>query len=965
MLSSLPTEAANKFSLARQSAQWSTVGLSSFFLASAALAGPTPTWVTPSDARAAYTQKPSWGNVVTRASDRDARRLYPVQQPTATNLTKRQLGGSTAPASRVSVSKAVATRRPQAASAVIATSGIGERRIARPVLLAQAAQPSTRVPVAPSPPVPPQAISPEASRPVETPRARPATVPAPTTRLNPTGRNITIIVPITDGTRALGETSIVLGADDSLRVGAEPLLAAIAELLDPRALERLRGQVAGRRDLSADEWAALNYPVVYNPARIELSITIPGSDRIARRLDVADLDRDEVGKFEMPARLSGFLNVRGAIDYVHTGLDEGMGDPSFVVDGAFRVGRFVVESEGNLGRRRSGDIAFQREGSRIVFDDPARTMRWSGGDVIGQGAGLSSPGSLLGVSVYRNYSDLAPQRFVRPRGEREFVLNKAATVETFVNNRSVRRVRLEPGTYTLRDFPFTDGSNDVRIVIEDDTGVREALNFSLFFDRSLLGQGLTEFGLTGGLKSLLEESGPSYQSDEWVVSGFIRRGISSGLTGGLNFQLEEAGQIAGAEATWGSKLGTIGFDGAISNSDSQGTGYAINATLNRLLAGLDGRNNSLNVSVESRSENFAIPGSSGSSNPFWLQVGVGYSMAFGEFSFAGIDLRHSIGRGENSDRSALRATYGRRIGQALNLSADAIWEDTGSNDNFGFRLTLTYRLGQNSSVRSEYDTASERARLSYQRQSGQGVGAFSLSGDVDFSPLNVGGNLAAGYVANRADLGYAFTTTFDREQSEITNQRSSFRAATSIGFADGAWAIGRPINDSFAIITPHRSLKNAQVLVERNDRGYISSTGSLGGALFPDLSAYSDRSVSVDVPSAPSGYDIGAGSFRLRPGYRTAYRFEVGSDYSVTLIGRLKDRDGQPISLLAGTAVEVAKPERAAITVFTNREGRFALSGARPGEWRITMPTTPPSVYVITVPSTTDNIARLGDLEAK
>ena len=119
------------------------------------------------------------------------------------------------------------------------------------------------------------------------------------------------------------------------------------------------------------------------------------------------------------------------------------------------------------------------------------------------------------------------------------------------------------------------------------------------------------------------------------------------------------------------------------------------------------------------------------------------------------------------------------------------------------------------------------------------------------------------------------------------------------------------------------------------------------------------------LPGAPAGYDIGSGSFRVRPGYRSGYAFEVGSDYSITLIGRLIDRDGAPIALLAGTAVEAAEPDREPITVFTNRDGRFALAGARPGVWRVTMPTVPPSTYEITVQAGADAIIRLGDLEPK
>jgi outer membrane usher protein len=90
----------------------------------------------------------------------------------------------------------------------------------------------------------------------------------------------------------------------------------------------------------------------------------------------------------------------------------------------------------------------------------------------------------------------------------------------------------------------------------------------------------------------------------------------------------------------------------------------------------------------------------------------------------------------------------------------------------------------------------------------------------------------------------------------------------------------------------------------------------------------------------------------------------VGSAYSVTAIGRLIDIDGEPVSLVSGTAVEVAHPERTPITVFTNREGRFGIGGLAPGKWRITMLDDKKSVFEITIPGDADGLVRVDELKA-
>ena len=136
----------------------------------------------------------------------------------------------------------------------------------------------------------------------------------------------------------------------------------------------------------------------------------------------------------------------------------------------------------------------------------------------------------------------------------------------------------------------------------------------------------------------------------------------------------------------------------------------------------------------------------------------------------------------------------------------------------------------------------------------------------------------------------------------------------------------------------------------------------LGSAVYPSLSSYSERTIAVDAPTAPAGADLGQGSFRLFPPYRSGYALTVGSAYMVTAIGRLLNRDGEPVALVTGTAVELANPDNEPIPVFTNRAGRFGAPGLAPGRWRITMLDEQKSSFVIVVPEKAEGVLRLGDL---
>jgi outer membrane usher protein len=784
--------------------------------------------------------------------------------------------------------------------------------------------------------------------------------PAGAQRLNPTARAVNLAVTARLDKAALGEVMIAIDPEDRVSFEAGRLLDLLAPVLEEAALRTLRANVGARASASASDFLAAGVALRYDPQTLELVVEVAPERRLARAIALSRLDDTRLGAFVEPAKASAYLNLRANFDYLHGGTDGGFGPPVLFVDGAARMFGLVAESEA-IWQPGAQGAAFNRLGSRLVYDDQKRLIRWTAGDLQPLSRGFQSAPDIAGLSIFRSYSVLQPQRIARPRGSRSFRLDRPATVQIEANGQLLQRLQLQPGNYDLRDFPFAQGANDIRLSILDDAGRTETIRFNLFLDQSQLARGLSEFGLYAGVLAPPGDSGPAYRDDP-AVSGFYRFGAAEALTLGGNLQADARTQMGGVEAVWATPLGLLSGNLAASRSDGVGAGFAGTFTFQRLIQRSGGLSDSLTLFGEARSANFTALGDGRPSNPFMLEAGGAYSHAFGRRIYAGVDGRYSLARGERRDAFNLRGTLGVRLTRDLSFNGDLSWQGDERGRRVGAFASLTYRIDRKSSVRADYDTRFDRARLSYTTLSGQGVGAYTLAADVERSRFGSGANLAGTYYHNRAELGLSHYGSFAGDFANSVSQRTSLRVGTSLAFADGAFSWGRPINDSFAIVSGHRNLKGEELLIERGPFGYTASTGALGTAIHPSLNAYIERVVGVEAPRAEAGVDLGQGTFRLLPPYRGGYRLQLGSDYNVTAVGRLVGPDGQPVALLTGTASELAHPERPPVAIFTNRDGRFGASGLAPGRWRIVINDDRKSSFLLDIPADAPNIVRAGEL---
>lgn len=780
-------------------------------------------------------------------------------------------------------------------------------------------------------------IPPSAPRVDTAPPVTPAPAPTPGQGLK---RRIELIVPFKERTFYIGDVTIGISPDGTIDLPLARVVALLQPIASKTLLDALAKEAGTRTLLTLDDLNKLGLNAKYDPALLEVSVVLPLGERQRRDLQLYTLDRAALGQFVKPALPSAWLTWRTSLDYVNVGAAKGQEfpSPSFDLSTGMRVGPIALEAGGNAYTDGSLPHQLRRDYSRLVYDQPEDARRWTLGDLNPGVVGFQTSPDMAGLEILQSYNVLQPGRDIRPRGLTSFSLRDPGQVDVLINGQLVRRLNLDVGTYDLRDFPFTAGQNNVQLVVEDPTGRRELYSYQQFYNLDLLAPGLTEFQLSAGIPAPFVDGEPRYDTNHFIFTGFARHGFTDDLTLGVNGQADVHGGMGGLETVWASPVGIIGLQTA-GSSISGKSGWAGLLNYQYQTNPMPGEDRwSVGVNVDARSPWFSALTDKPAYNQIAVDLAAYYSRELSPRTTLNLDIGYLWKRGGATNAGRARAALYQRIGSSSSLGIEVRWDQNliGQRD-VGVYISFDTRFGFDQFARASFDSTDNRARVSYQRTPADPYDDWSVTADVERVPGDAAFNGNVYRQWNRLETSLNHSATFDENGDKLTSERTSLRLAGSIAYADGAVALGRPIYDSFAIVEPHDSLEGHTVRVDPRGDGERASTDVLGAALVPDLAAYARRTLIVDVDKLPTGYNLDSGSYDVYPPYHGGYKLVVGSDYAYSVIGRLVDRDGEPVTLLAGKAYEGGDPKAHSVELFTDRKGRFAATGLKPGKWRIVL----------------------------
>jgi outer membrane usher protein len=798
--------------------------------------------------------------------------------------------------------------------------------------------------------------------------------------INPTGRILEMVVPLQYRKFYLGDLAIRITPEQAVLAPMAELLRLVSPLLRPEVTQRLK-QIGGGTGENYIDIARLKqdgFAFSFDPAAVQVVFEPTVAQKVEGNISVHTREQqvDSPNRVD-PAGFAAFLNLRSGADYVgYSGSgDAGLKVPRLDLEGAVRWKDLVLEAEGTYEPDDAfffgqGGAGFKRRGTRLIRDFEDEAIRATAGDIYTLGTSFQTTPDILGVSLERSVSTLQPGRNTRSTSRRTFRLERPSNVDVVVNGLSVRKLRLDPGDYNLSDLPVSAGSNDLVLLIEDDVGHTEKLEFSLFSDSTLLPIGLSEWTFAAGVLTDFEGGEPAYETERPFISGFYRRGLSESLTGEAHMQGDGETVMSGAGVLLGGSAGLFALEAAASMQQDSGWGAAFNGDYSLSnIEDFSGRRHRFRLSAKLRTPDFTLPDTNGAAYTDWLALSASYGTQLPLNVAASLSAGYGFGDFYGEDSYGADLSFSRPFGRALSMGVAAGYHvHEGEADDLSVSLRVQYRPDEHSDISVMQDTRDQRSTLSASREYGQGIGAWQTSVDItheqrdgDFSGDGSGEdmslNAAAHYTGNRANVSVSQDSRFLGLEGDVRDQRTSLRLETAIAVADGHVAVGRPVSNGFAIVSPHGGLDDNRISVGKGTSGYQAQTDFLGPALLPSVSSYTLNRVEYDVADLPPGYDLGDGVFDLQPRLKSGYALKVGSDYTVTALGTLQDREGAPLALVTGTAIEKGRAAKK-VEIFTNRDGRFSAQGLAPGEWDIEMATEPGTRYLLRVPEQTVGMYR-------
>jgi len=780
-------------------------------------------------------------------------------------------------------------------------------------------------------------------------------------KINPSKRVIELSVEAQLNKNAIGRLTLSVDPNDNLSLKWSEIEPSFSTLLFAKNFDVLKSKVSNDM-ITQTDLEEFGCSVLFDLSDFSLVLSVPLALTKPQKLSL--LSGTKRLQPTDPAKVSGFINAYSSYLHQH---DEGDNkkDSSLAVRSEMVLGwnGWVLENEAEyLSDVTSSVPNVKRLGTRIIHDLPLQGMRLSIGDNYSSGTYFQSTSRILGLSIAHDLS-LVSDRPIRPSASRSFTLESPSSVEVLVGDRAVQRLNLAAGMYSLDDIPLYEGNNNIALRITDVAGVVRYINFDVTTGLDLFAQGQLEYALHLGVPSQIDGE-LEYTFDEPLLSAYIDYGLTPSWTMGATMQADSFSQQIGFKNIYAARIGQLAFENALSFSEK--IGYAYRFVYSNYNDN-SGRSADFTVGYEYTSQDFTSLGYRPEAQPsFRFQehfIQANYSFFTSLNDQMGIYASVSKAHGEDLFDKALGVNFSGNISDNWRYSLGSQWERITNKDQWDLRLSLSYKFSSSRRGRLFHQSRRDKTRLEFTQNSNQRyVGALNVRAGLERNEQNKAVlDFNTQYNANRFTMNVDHGSFYEQLNADSAYHQSRLSFASSIAFADTSWAIGKPIYDSFALVTPHSSLKDKKITLGQYKNQYRATNEDFETILLNDIGSYNSTSVTVDIDNLAPGYDIGSGMVTFFAPYRGGHAVTIGTEANISIIANLLNEQKKPLALQVGIAICTESSTKTEHTFFTNKKGRFALTGLAPCKYEITLKNAQQSKFIIDVVEG-EQLQRQGDI---
>lgn len=756
----------------------------------------------------------------------------------------------------------------------------------------------------------------------------------------------------------VGQAMVLIGAKKKVLV--KSLKQVLSDYLNEEELNKVDAAMDDKGFVSFDQLQFLQLNTKFDSVNLKLIINVPVEKKKTRSLGYRRRKWEKKPNVKNAA-LSGILNMRYSQEILNGNSDLGK-QSVIILTPSVNYNGVCLESEFSC-RRVTGKFDTRREYTRLVYDMPDRHMMVKCGDIFSYSLNYLQAPRLIGLEIDR---DPARHGYVDTTSPIQVTLLRKSTLEVYIDGALVKTINdVAPGPYRLDDLPYRSGTNDVRVKIIDDTGRSTIIDSTSFLDSSFLGRGMYAYKFIAGCPERISSKESRYDTSNPFASGTFRYGLFDGTECSVGASTNKIGHTFAANIRNRNRFGTINAKYAqSSHKDSvNGNVFFLSYSSERIRLPKDV---GLHFYVQFEdSDTFFIPylGSEVEArNTAKKAVGrrrnVNLHVSLSNILGMSFGVSHSWNRSRVGDKyNTLTFSTSRSLPIRNNTFSsghvNCFFSRRTSNcvkSTKTLGLTCTLYFNKNNAYLSAHGTDSG-ASLSYSNWNREHGFGYSLSSGYNRGARSVNASASYEHSRYKANIRYSHNSK--------SSDTAQFAVESSLVFADGTFAVTKPISDGsgFVIIKPTKALAKHNVRLN----GSRSESGLLGGAVMPTSRGYVSTS-SIDMRSIPDTIDVKNDSFIARGEYKRGAVAEVSADGDYIANGRLCFKGGKPVDSVGGYVVHKTDKTADPIPFFTNNDGKFTMTNLQEGVYTVSVNMEGCEDFDIEIKPSDNKIVNLGDI---